>query len=65
MGTHNIGFYGDISKIISQSSSNKHLICSSVVAMVTHLFSLFSSRDDVLPTLSQLIESPVLLPETL
>ena len=30
MSTHNIGFYEEISKIISELSSNTHLICSSV-----------------------------------
>ena len=29
MNTHNIGFSEEISKIISELSSNKHLICSS------------------------------------
>ena len=31
MSPHNIGFYGEMTKIIFQSSSNTHLICSSVV----------------------------------
>ena len=34
MSTHNIGFYEEISKIISYLSSNMHLISSSVSYLV-------------------------------
>ena len=33
MSTHNIGFYGEINKIIAQLSSNTHLISSSGVKL--------------------------------
>ena len=31
MSTHNIGFYEDLTKIIFESSSNKHLISSTAL----------------------------------
>ena len=31
MSTHNIGFYGDLTKIIFELSSNTHLICFAVI----------------------------------
>ena len=31
MGTHNIGFYEDLTKIIFEFSSNMHLISSAVI----------------------------------
>ena len=36
MSTHNIGFYGELTKIIHQLSSNTLLICSSVRAYTVY-----------------------------
>ena len=33
MGTHNIRFYGEISKIIPELSPNTHLICSDLTQL--------------------------------
>ena len=38
MSTHNIGFYEDLTKIIFQLSSNKHLISSSKTHVIKHVF---------------------------
>ena len=47
MSTHNICFYGELTKIILQLSSNTHLICSSVPL---HVYVLQMSCDITKPT---------------
>ena len=44
MSTHNIGFYGEISKISSELSSNTHLICSSDPTLNFPLFLLKGTK---------------------
>ena len=34
MGTHNVGFYEEMAKIVFQLSSNAHLICSSELNVI-------------------------------
>ena len=54
MSTHNIGFYEDLTKIIFQLSSNKHLISShihvifSCIYIVTSALSLCLAEPDML-----------------
>ena len=43
MSTHNIDFYEEISKIISELSSNMHLICSSAFILKDCHYQLLST----------------------
>ena len=49
MSTHNIGFYGELTKLIFQLSSNTHLVCFSEGTCQIQQESPFSSVSSTFP----------------
>ena len=62
MSTHNIGFYEEISKIITQLSSNRHLISSAAYRNIPiRVFSVFSSNGIILRYMYHTMVEPLSL----